>query len=179
MKTTKTGLRPAVQFLLLEDQPWWKDIKDSYLIEYEYHDSLEPVFEHREKIRQYQKRQPIKDMFVRPEKPNEHNRKYILTFDLIDPGFDADLYNKDLQQRENWQPVFVDDIGNPIRLKMLGINMEIFVRTKRFAIELDGTLDDMIREMVYQASLYMKDRPFFHWNPDHEKVKGLFYPDIN
>lgn len=165
MKTTKIELRPAVGFIDFADQEYYGKIM------YALHDLLGikgdkietrlkriiNLNKHKEKIRQFQKRQPAMDMFVRPEKPDQSNRKY---YDLNGTWFDSSLYNKDLEQWENWQPVFLNKEGKD--WFKANINPDLISWILQC-----GSIDEFINGC--------KDNLF--WNPDHETVKGLFYPD--
>lgn len=151
MEMTKIQLRPAVQFIDLEDQGYWNDI-----IRYYYEHNIKhsnPLMNiHKEKIRQYQKQQPAKDMHVRPEKPDKD--------EFLKAG-DKELYEKvyenTLQQWEKWQPVFVDENGKDW-LNPDSVLAKTITRYK--------SIDHL---------LIMHESAF--WNPDNGTVKGLYYPD--
>ena len=164
----ETDLRQAVPFLLLVEQPWWKEILlyfsktvcpgwmtiDEWMIQ-----RANEMDKHKEKIRQFQKQKPSDEMFVRPEEPLNTDLKYKRFHAMLDQSY----YNKDRQQWQNWEPLFVDENG----FKVICKDVEF--------IKGSTTLDAFICNYKSIAN----DLLILQWNPEHPQVRELYYPDLN
>jgi len=164
-------LRKAVPYINLVDQPWWKKIlkffakrakprgtcPDEWIIHVNHKQSR-----HKEQIRQYLLQKPTAEMFARPEKPDQ-NDWFMSDLGLIERygGITkVPHYDTVLEQWQNWQPVFLDWHGDAVCLD--GI------------VEINEIMHLSINEFLYIVS----GDYAFHWNPEHSKIRELFYPDI-
>jgi hypothetical protein len=160
-------LRKAVPYINLVDQPWWKKIVE-YIINI--FTNTHPISgyvmgkneadQHKEQIRQYLLQKPTEEMFVRPEEPKA--KDYLRKNKKYGP---VDIVLKTAQNKwQNWQPVFVN-------YKCERINFSWAV-----IIEQYPTINNYVAE--YSALSIELPITELHWNPEHLKVRELFYPDI-
>jgi hypothetical protein len=138
-------LRQAVPFILLEDQKWWIDI-ERHIIgmpqsnSYDQMEASYNINSHKEKIRQYLLQKPVREMLDKSE---------------------VTKFTPNIEQWQNWQPVFVDSDNNPLWIDAFE-DMEVV---------LCWSLDQLIDRILCNYDYF--------WNPEHPEVRKLIYPDWN